>query len=38
MKCWKTMPTPALMASAGDLRETCWPSISIVPESGGCTP
>src|SRR4051794_9485702 len=38
MKCWKTMPTPALMASAGEWRLTSVPLISIVPESGGCTP
>ena len=32
------MPTPALMASAGEPIDTCSPSISIVPESGAWTP
>ena len=35
MKCWKTMPTPARMASAGECSVTCWPSISMVPGVGG---
>ncbi len=38
MKCWKTMPTPAAIASAGDPRVTASPLISIVPESGRWTP
>ncbi len=32
------MPTPALIASAGEDSATWLPSISMVPESGGCTP
>ena len=34
----KTMPTPALMASAGECSATSAPLISMVPESCGCTP
>ncbi len=38
MKCWKTMPMPSLMASAGELIVTGVPSTSIVPSSGFWTP
>ncbi len=38
MKCWKTIPMPAAMASAGVLNETCCPSTRMVPSSGFCTP
>ena len=38
MKCWNTMPTPALIASFGDENETSSPLMRIVPSSGFCTP
>src|SRR4051812_16694876 len=38
MKCWKTMPMPAPIASAGEENDSSRPSTSIVPESGFWTP
>ena len=38
MKCWCTMPMPALIASDGDLKRTCSPFTSMVPSSGLCIP
>src|ERR1700730_7819878 len=36
---WLTKPTPSARACRGSSMATSpWPSISIVPESGGCTP
>ena len=38
MKCWKTMPMPWAIASAGVAKVTCGPSTLMVPSSGFCTP
>ena len=38
MKCWCTMPMPAAIASAGELKVTSLPSKEIVPPSGRYIP
>ena len=38
MKCWNTMPMPALIASVGLRRVSVWPFTAMVPSSGCCTP
>ena len=38
MKCWKTMPMPCLIASAGLCIVTVSPPTRMVPSSGRCTP
>ena len=38
MKCWKTIPMPWAIASAGVAKETSEPLTLMVPSSGFCTP
>ena len=38
MKCWNTMPMPALMASFGDLKWVSTPFTPMVPSSGRWAP